>query len=153
MKTTITIFLSLWISISSFAQGPGNRMEVEKRYRTQKIAFITDKMQLSVEEAQDFWPLYRELEAEKDKQSMEMRNYRATFPEDEADMTEKQAIEFLNYLDEHTLAMSKLSVEYHKKFLKVISAKKLLLLHSAENGFRRHLLQEFRGKGLNRRQN
>jgi hypothetical protein len=153
MKTTIIIFLSLLISVSSFAQRPGNRMEIEKRYRSQKIAFITDKMQLSSEEAQVFWPVFREFEAEKDKLAMKIREYRNAFPKDEADMTEEQAIKFLTHLNDHSLAMSELGLEYQKKFLKVISAKQLLLLRVAENGFRRHLLREFKGKGGNRRKN
>lgn len=157
MKTTTIIFLSLWMSISSFAQGQGqgqgNRLEIEKRYRSQKIAFITDRMQLSEEESQNFWPLYRALEAEKDKLVTEMHDFRATFPQDEADMTEEQAVEFLTYFNNHSAAMSALHINYQKKFLKVISAKQLVLLQNAENGFRRHLLQEFRGRGGNRRQN
>lgn len=153
MKTTIILFLSLWMSISSFAQGQGKRMEIEKRYRSQKIAFITDRMQLSEEESQNFWPLYRALETEKDKLVAEMHNFRATFPQDEADMTEEQAIEFLAYFNKHSVAMSALHINYQQKFFKVISAKQLVLLHNAENGFRRHLLQEFRGRGRNRRQN
>jgi hypothetical protein len=153
MKTTTIIFLSLWISISSFAQGQGmgNRMEIEKRYRTQKIAFITDRMQLTTEEAESFWPLYRELEAKKDKLAMEMRDFRETFPQDEAEMTEEQALEFLAHFNVHSAAMSDLLLDYQKKLLEVISAKQLVLLQSAENGFRRHLLQEFRGGGRNRR--
>lgn len=153
MKTTIIIFLSLWISVSSFAQRSGNRIEIEKRYRSQKIAFITDKMQLSSEEAQVFWPVFREFEAEKDNLAMKIREYRTAFPEDEVDMTEEQAIEFLTCLNDHSLAMSALVLEYQQKFLKVISAKQLLLLRVAENGFRRHLLQEFKGRGGNRRKN
>jgi len=153
MKTATIIFLSFWISFSGFAQGQGRRLEMEKRYRTQKIAFITDRMQLSVEEAQNFWPLYRELEAEKAKLASEIRDYRATFPSDAADMTEEQAMEFLNYFNKHTASMSKLVLDYQQKFLKVISAKQLLLLQNAENGFRRHLLQEFRGRGGNCRSN
>lgn len=153
MKTTIIIFLSLWISVSSFAQRSGNRIEIEKRYRSQKIAFITDKMQLSSEEAQVFWPVFREFEAEKDNLAMKIREYRTAFPEDEVDMTEEQAIEFLTCLNDHSLAMSELVLEYQQKFLKVISAKQLLLLRVAENGFRRHLLQEFKGRGGNRRKN
>jgi hypothetical protein len=151
MKRFTLILLSILISTSIFAQGRGNRMEVEKRYRSQKIAFITDKMQLTPVEAQEFWPLYNKLEAEKDVLAQEMHEYRAKYPEDEADMTEEQALEFLAFFNKHTSAMFKLHQDYQKQYLKVISAKKLLLLNNAENGFRRHLLQEFRGKGANRR--
>lgn len=151
MKRFALILLSLIISAGSFAQG--NRGNIEQRYRSQKIAFITDKMQLTPGEAQVFWPLYNQLDTEKDALALEMHKYRATFPEDEAEMTEEQALAFLSFLNKHHAAMFKLTQDYQKKYLKVISAKKILLLNNAENGFRRHLLQEFRGKGGNRQEN
>ncbi|MFH1001468.1 MAG: hypothetical protein V1783_11600 [Bacteroidota bacterium] len=141
IKKCLILIVSL-ISISGFSQG--NRMNIEERYRSQKIAFITDKMQLSPSEAELFWPLYREMEEAKDKLAQEMRDFRSTFPKDEVEYTEEQASEFLNFMNKHSASMSKLILDYQKKFLKVISAKKLLLLHSAETGFRRHLLEEFR---------
>lgn len=145
MKQVIVVFLGLWFSLGTYAQG--NRMNIEKRYRAQKIVFITDRMQLTPEEAQAFWPLYNQLETEQDTLSRQMHRYRAAFPKDETQMTEEQAIAYLNFFNKHIADMSKLNLEYQKKFLKVISAKKFVLLHDAENEFRRHLLQEFRGRG------
>lgn len=147
MKKIIIVVLGLWFSLSAFAQG--NRSDVEQRYRSQKIAFITDKMQLTPEEAQEFWPLYKQLEAAKDALGNEIHKYREDFPEDKADMTEEQAKAYLAFFNKHNEAMFKLNLEYQKKILKVISSKKLLLLNDAENEFRRHLLREFRGKGAN----
>lgn len=144
MNKNILTALIFFISLSLFAQG--NRQEVEERYRAQKIAFITDKMQLTPEEAQLFWPLYRQMEAEKDALSKEMRDFRTSFPQNDMDFSEEQAAELLSFMNRHSASVSKLLMEFQKKFLKVISAKKLLLLHSADNEFRRHLLQEFRGK-------
>lgn len=146
MKTRIIIFLSLLISLSSFAQGPGNRRNLEERYRSQKIAFITDRLQLTPKEAQIFWPIYNQFEADKDTLSKEMHTYRATLPEDENLITEDQAVDYLAFFNKHSAAMYKLNQEYQKKFLKIISAKKLMLLNDAENDFRRHLLQEFRSR-------
>ena len=147
MKRISFIFFSLLFSASLFAQG--NRMNIEQRYRTQKIAFITDKMQLTLEEAEKFWPLYKDLESKKEGFGKAMHEYRASFPEDETVLTEDQAVKLLDYFNKHSIEMYNLSIDYQKKFLNVISAKKLLLLNEAENEFRRHLLREFRGGNAN----
>lgn len=145
MKKLAIVLVGLMISVTCLAQG--NRADIEERYRSQKIAFITDKMQLTPEESKAFWPLYTQYETEKSALVHEMHSYRATFPADEADMTDEQAVELLAFFNKHQADMFKLSQEYQKKYLKVISAKKLLLLNDAENGFRKYLLQEFRGRG------
>ncbi|MBN2237222.1 MAG: hypothetical protein JW729_06655 [Bacteroidales bacterium] len=152
MKKIILLALSLWLSMSGIAQGMRNSKEMQEKYRSQKIAFITDKMALTPEEAKVFWPLYKKLEDEKDALVNELQEFRSQFPEQEIDMTEQQAKEYLMFLNKHHSAMNKLIQEYQAKYLKVISAKKLLLLNDAENEFRRHLLREFRGgRGMNQR--
>ena len=82
MKLTIaTIILSLLFGISSYAQGgfhrpkhdaPGVQQEMpEKKFPTkdeiqsQKIAFFTQELELTPDEAQKFWPVYN---AEEKKQ-------------------------------------------------------------------------------------
>jgi len=153
MKTTLITFLSFLISLSSFAQGSGNRMNIEERYRSQKIAFITDKLQLTSKEAREFWPIYNQFEADKDELSKEMHAYRETLPQDDNEISEVQAVEFLTFYNKHNAAMFKLNQENQKKFLEIISAKKLMLLNIAENEFRRHLLKEFRGRNARNRPN
>ena len=153
MKTTLITFLSFLISLSSFAQGPGNRMNIEERYRSQKIAFITDKLQLTSKEAREFWPIYNQFEVDKDALAKEMHAYRETLPQDDNEISEEQAVEFLAFYNKHNAKMFKLNQENQKKFLIVISAKKLMLLNIAENELRRHLLKEFRGRNARNRPN
>lgn len=153
MKLFTAFLLSLCISMSAFAQGPGNRRAIEERYRSQKVAFITDQMQLTPVEAEAFWPIYKQYETEKDNLTLKMRKIRSTFPEDEAELTEEQSFELLNIHNAHLEAMFKLENVYQKKYLEVISAKKLLLLINSENDFRKHLLKEFRGRGMGMNRN
>ncbi len=150
MKKILSSILFISLIGNIYSQGPGHRREIEKRYHAQKIAFITDEMQLSPEEAQLFWPIYNQFQAEKDSLMDVMHDYRANFSQDENELSEEQALTILKYFNKHGADMLKLNQTYQKKFLKVISAKKLLLLNNAENGFRRHLLREFRGRGPNR---
>ena len=59
MKKLIPILI-LFISFSAFAQ---RGEQIEERIKAQKIAFISDKLQLTSEEAQQFWPIYNAFEA------------------------------------------------------------------------------------------
>ena len=52
MKTITSIVFIISFSILSFSQG--NRDKI----KTLKIAFITEKLDLSEQEAQKFWPIY-----------------------------------------------------------------------------------------------
>lgn len=75
MKLTLaTIILSLFFGISSYAQGgfhrpkhdaPGAQQEMPERkfptkdeIQSQKIAFFTQELDLTPQEAQSFWPVY-----------------------------------------------------------------------------------------------
>mgnify|MGYP000698456460 CR=1 FL=1 len=70
MKTITSIVFIISFSILSFSQG--NRDKI----KTLKIAFITEKLDLSEKEAQQFWPVYNTFEEENyklRKQSFEGR--------------------------------------------------------------------------------
>jgi len=144
MKRILIIIVSIAFSISAYSQR--DRSKLEEHYRSQKIAFITERMELAPEEAEVFWPYYHEMEAQKKKLMDEMRKFRSNFPKEDSELEEKQALEILNYFSDHENSLTKLKDSYRKKFLKIVSAKKLILLHKAENDFRRHLLQEFRAR-------
>ena len=58
MKTITCIVFIISFSILSFSQG--NRDKI----KTLKIAFITEKLDLSEQEAQKFWPVYNAFEEE-----------------------------------------------------------------------------------------
>ena len=67
MKYIHTILIALLLSSTLFAQGTGRKMKREKRQEkmesrieSQKIAFITQKLDLTPTEAQLFWPIYNE---------------------------------------------------------------------------------------------
>ena len=65
MKRILIIIVSIAFSISAYSQR--DRSKLEEHYRSQKIAFITERMELAPEEAEVFWPYYHEMEAQKKK--------------------------------------------------------------------------------------
>jgi hypothetical protein len=66
MKKLTIIFLSAVIlSLPAIAQRRMTGSEFEQ-FKSQKIAFITEKLNLTPKEAQAFWPVYNQYEIEKD---------------------------------------------------------------------------------------
>jgi Spy/CpxP family protein refolding chaperone len=112
------------------------------------VAYITEQLDLTTEEAQKFWPIYNTFD---DKQA-ELRHekMRAIL-----DRFEPGSVEKLSEKDASTLLTQMETIEENlftlrKKFIKdlqgVISAKKIIKLKKAEEDFNRHLLKQMREK-------
>lgn len=150
MKKLIPIVLLLF-SISIFAQG--GRKEMQEKIKAQKVAFITEKLSLTTEEAQEFWPIYNAFEAKVEKiKSEDLRDIKMKMRK--GDVSDNEAEELLEMLisaeDEMHAAKQKLVTDLKK----VISAEKIIRLKAAEDQFNRILLErlrEFREKRGNRR--
>src|SRR5688572_16351712 len=67
MKTRIIFALIMLGSILSYAQDPEMSNEKKEKIRSMKIAFITEKVALTPEEAEKFWPVYNEYTTEAEK--------------------------------------------------------------------------------------
>lgn len=148
MKRLIPIVIML-ISISTFAQDRG---KMKERIKAQKVAFITEKLNLSSDEAAKFWPIYNAFEASIDNiksedlraVKMEMRNG--------GEVSDKRADELLEKLMKAEKDMHNAKLKLVNDLKKVISAKKIIQLKAAEDQFNRILLErlkEFREKRKN----
>ncbi len=138
MKNTFLILLLLTgICISATAQpGRGNR---RARVEALATAYITEKLDLTVEEAQVFWPVFNEF---KDKREAIQKSFDKQQNPD--DMTDAEALVYLNNAMEQEQQILDLKKEYYGKLRKVISVKKVAMLPRAEQEFRRELLKKMR---------
>lgn len=145
MKHTFYIFIaSILFSISCNAQFKKGSKE---KIRAYKIAYLTEALDLTAQEAEKFWPLYNTF----DKKIMELR--RKERFETKKNIRKKGGIENLSEADAQKIIMSMteiaqnrhtLRANFHKKILNVISYKKLLKLEISEHEFNRKLLKKFR---------
>jgi hypothetical protein len=136
MKNLIILLFVLFTSLS-FAQTEGKSDKIE----TMKIAFLTNKLNLTAKEAQLFWPLYNEynqkmevLRKSKKSESDEIKSKTGT-PTDK---------EIAAYMEEVFLNKQKeldLQKEYYLKYIKILPMKKVALLYQAESQFKKELLQ------------
>ena len=129
------------VSISTFAQ---DRSKMKERIKAQKVAFITEKLSLTSDEAQKFWPVYNAFEASIDDiKSKDLRAVKMEMRNGE-DVSDKRANELLEKLMKAEKDMHTAKLKLVKDLKKVISAKKIILLKAAEDQFNRILLERLK---------
>jgi len=155
MKIAAKILLFTLISVFYFEADAQHfmekRMEEKKeQIKAYKIAFITEKLQLTPEEAQVFWPVYNQHEKERDEELIAFRKRFDFEPHEIMDLSEQEAEQFIDERIEHEQQLLDLRKKYHIQLKEVISPKKVMILYEAENEFRKELLKklgEFQRQG------
>ncbi|MDO4781762.1 MAG: hypothetical protein Q4A09_00925 [Capnocytophaga felis] len=140
MRVIFTIILFLFVNLSVFSQKEDNY----ERIKTLKIGYITEKIELTPGEAKVFWPVYEKYNENLHNLHCQMRSCRKKGYQRKSDLTEKEALEILKKDDELADKIWQVNKEKDKELLKIISAKKLLLLKDAEKEFHRNLINHYK---------
>ncbi len=139
MKNTI-ILLTLFFSLQFFAQ-----QRHGDRIKTLKVGFITEKLDLTPEQAQKFWPIYNDFERKIGAiRFKELREYRKQIRQNLDHMTEAEANTLIKKMTNAEGKMHELHSNLSHQLLGVIPAKKIILLKLAETDFKKKMLQELR---------
>jgi hypothetical protein len=139
------LFALLFIAFSGNAQGKrgGERGEKIDAART---AFLTDKMNLSAEQAQKFWPVYNEYEVKRKELHHKSRPFKGKNLET---LTDAQIKEQLNTMFDARQKELTLDKDYAEKFQKIITVRQLAAMYKGEREFMKVLLQKLNdGKDL-----
>ncbi|ATA88372.1 hypothetical protein [Capnocytophaga stomatis] len=140
MRVIFTIILFFFVNFSLFSQKEDNY----ERIKTLKIGYITEKIDLTPDEAKVFWPIYEKYSETLHNLHDQARSCRKKGCERKKDLTEKEALEILKRDSELGDKIRQVSKEKDKELLKIISAKKLLLLKDAEKEFHRKLMNHYK---------
>ena len=144
--------LIAFISLNVIAQnGPIIRKKKEQ-IKALKVAFITDELSLTSDEATKFWPLYNAFE---DKQQeikrQKLKAYLERSDEDSFDkLSEKEANSMLVQMENTEEELYQLKKKFISNLKDVISPIKILKLKKAEENFNRKLLQQYRDRKLDK---
>ena len=143
--------ITLFFTMSSIAQDGSFIKGKKDKIKALKIAYITNELSLTSDEATKFWPLFNAFEDKQNEiRKQKLKGY--------LDRTEDDAINNLSDKEATTLLAQMESAEdelyqLKKKFIAnlkgVISPIKILKLKKAEEGFNRKLLQQYRDKRKN----
>lgn len=140
MRLFLILISSILITTSVTAQN-----EKREQIKALKASFITEKLDLSVNEAQLFWPIYNAYEKNMHNYKFsKLRKLRKNIRENYSVLTNNEADE---YLKEFIDIENKIHTERNtlvSKLRSVISAKKIIALKAAEEDFNRKILDQFR---------
>jgi hypothetical protein len=135
MKIFTTILFCLLFAQITLAQDEDALRKVESA----RIALITERLELTPEQAEKFWPLYREYVSKRQelrRQYMEARQSvnGETLSEEESKRLLDKGLE----LKERQLSLDRL---YSERLNNVITTRQILQLRKAEEDFRQILLE------------
>lgn len=146
---SLTLFLALSWGFWAVAQNddipriPPERMQ---EIKAQKVAFITQRIALTPEEAQVFWPIYNRYEAE-------LEEVRKTIGKDRREahdpdrVTEEQAELLLRSEMENQRRELEITQKYTLQIKDAVGARKALHLGRTERDFTRELIRRQRPGG------
>lgn len=123
----------------SYAQ-PGKSDKVEAL----KVSFITEKIGLTTQEAQGFWPLYNEYN---DKIKFARKNFRQQYASVTDFKSDKEAEDYLGAELKLRQTEVDLQKEYFEKFKKILGSKKTGLLRKSEEEFKKEIIKTIKGNG------
>ena len=135
MKRLLLFLLILLPSI-----GYTQNEEVRQKIQTAKIAMISERLGLTPNEAEKFWPVYNEYSQKRRANQMEFSKARKSYNATTA--SEKETQEILKLGRNIKSRQLDLEHEYSNKMLNVIDAKQLMSLQNAERDFKRMLLDK-----------
>jgi hypothetical protein len=143
-KIGLLLVAMLMISTIGFTQN--RKME---RVQALKVAFITDKINLTSSQAERFWPVYHKYEND-------VRDLRRSYLNQNETKTKgfsrQQAQRYIDDNLDYQEAVIDLKRKYKDQYLKVISPKQLSDLYAAEHEFKQILIQKLRERRAGRRQ-
>ncbi|MCX6274593.1 MAG: hypothetical protein NTV09_05255 [Bacteroidetes bacterium] len=147
MKNYLIVFL-ICFSTTLFAQQPppgdGPPRPARERVEAMKVGFLTQRLNLTPEEAKVFWPVYNkyqdELEVLRKSRRENLVNAKMNFDEMPEKDVEKAVDSELGFRQNELDLLKK----YHGQFKQVLPIKKVAKLYRAEEDFKRELLDRIK---------
>lgn len=117
----------------------------QDKMKAERVAYLTDAMGITSSEAEKFWPVYNEMDAER-KSSFEkaMRSFKALNDAVKAGKPEAVISELLNNYLKANAASRAVELKYVPKFNKILSVEKVAKLFVGEEEFRRQQIHRWK---------
>lgn len=152
MKTKVLSIILAFFSFAGMAQRHFDPQTLEA-IKTKKIAFLTEQIGLTSQEAEKFWPVYNELDKQRFLIMDKKRELESKCEELKPGMSEAEYRKLAVELASMHAKEGKLIEEYNLKLLNVLPAEKVVKLYLAEGKFRTTLMREFRKSQQDKKEN
>ncbi len=147
MKKKILITLiAIAASVQTFAQPGKHQEERKEKIESMKIGFITDRLDLTPEEAKTFWPVYNQYQKELDDLRKKRRDERRDAKQEFENLNDKEVEKVVD--GEIAFRQGELDIQkkYHTQFKQVLPIKKVAQLYRSEEDFKRELLKKIQDR-------
>jgi len=146
MKKSITILIPALLMIALAVSAQRKEGPDFDKFKSQKIAFLSEKMNLTPKEAQNFWPVYNQFEKERMEIQMQRRELEMKTRDERVSFTDQEIIKITRQISATYKKDAESTENYNEKFLKILPPQKVLLLYRAENQFRFHMFDQYRNR-------
>lgn len=148
MKLFTAVIAAFMIFTATSSAQPKEKNNWHQKMQSEMIAFITAELELTPEEAQVFWPVYNQIAKTKSESHKTVAAAYKVLKE--ALDNENASDEQVNRLLDEYLAAKKANNDSDKgeveKYRKILPAKKVAKLYTAQEKFRRNHIRNFKGK-------
>ena len=129
----LIVLLFTGLTFQGFAQ-QGDAREMQEKIRAARIAMITERLNLTPEQAQKFWPVYNEFTSKRREIRKELNQaIRSIDRENASEQEMKDLVALRLKVKQQELDLEK---QYSTRLLDVISTQQLVKLSQAEADFR-----------------
>lgn len=144
----VSIILTLFLI--SFWANAQNR-EAMKKIESARIALITERLGLSPNQAEKFWPVYREYNLQRRELRKEFRETRQGV--DMKTLTEEQSKQLIQKALDIKQKELNLEKDYSHRMTEVITTQQLFKLKNAEKDFQQMILKRIQDQRYRQDQN
>ena len=139
MKQFLKILVIALVTSTSLLAQPQRRFE---RIHSLKVAYITDRIQLTSEQSAAFWPVYNEYEREMQSTRKQFANQN----HDNRPMSDEASMHLIDDNLDYQQRVLDIKKKYKDQFLKILSPQQLVDLYKAERQFKLMLIQQLKQK-------
>lgn len=146
MKKFSIVIITLALCLAASAQ-PADRGKVHEKMQAEKVAYITNELNLSPEEAQAFWPVYNQVQKEQMDSFNSVREKQGALRQ--AVREGKPDSEVKPLLDAWVAARKAQKdalIEHRPEFVKIIGEAKTAKLYLSEENFRNRQIRRIAGQ-------
>ncbi|TSA36514.1 MAG: hypothetical protein D4R64_07815 [Porphyromonadaceae bacterium] len=134
----------LLISGAALGQNEPTRFQAAMaKMKAERVSFLTDKLQLTVEEAEKFWPVYNEYLTKREEMMWGKRQkmHRDFAP---SQLSDEEMNKMLNDILDQEVQLAQLKKDYFVRLKAILPIRKVLTLHRVEQEFMNHMLNQIR---------
>ena len=141
LYTALLLVFAMGLSAQD-GRGRGPKMDREK-LQAARIAFLTNRLDLTPDNAKEFWPIFNEYEKKKNELNRDYNKQKRALVAEEGlrNISDENAVKMLEIYMEQKQAELNLEKEYLDKFQSVLPPTKVWMVLRFDSEFRRNLMQ------------